>query len=176
MKRTPVRTSGKSNNPRTRLHARQKAIQACASCRKSKTRCEILRNIRPGVPVQCHRCEVLHATCSYSEMESSLFKSKEAPPGPEPPTGKSGEGLQKVHFESPIVKLIREASLKIRRPDPPGQAPPFWFFLRDYDVDWTAPMTGIYEITRQIYQPSYQPDPPMNSITSLHQESVPWRT
>ncbi|KAJ7792681.1 hypothetical protein B0H14DRAFT_2930159, partial [Mycena olivaceomarginata] len=43
-----------------------KSIQACTSCRKHKTRCEILDPSRS--PVRCHRCQVLTLQCSRTTL------------------------------------------------------------------------------------------------------------
>jgi len=181
MKRASVTASGKPNNARSRHHGRPKAIQACVSCRKGKARCEILGNIKPGIPVQCHRCEVLHASCSYSEMDRNLFKPKETPPSEAEPS-KPEQGIRhRLTFEGPVatsdgpmIKFIHDAALTVQRKDSPDHAPPFWVFLQNYNVDWTAPMTGINEIARKIYQPPYQSYSTTNSITSMYQESPPF--
>lgn len=73
-------TDGPSSSGRT--HAkRPKSSQACSSCRKHKTRCELLEGPSDG-PYRCHRCKVLNISCSF---ESSDF----APPlqvrSPSPP-------------------------------------------------------------------------------------------
>lgn len=59
---------------------RPKSSQACSSCRKHKTRCELIDNPSPsdahsGTGYRCHRCKVLNIPCSF---ESSEF----APPMP----------------------------------------------------------------------------------------------
>jgi hypothetical protein len=41
---------------------RPKTSQACTSCRKHKTRCELLD---PASRSRCHRCDVLSITCSF---------------------------------------------------------------------------------------------------------------
>jgi hypothetical protein len=42
---------------------RAKASQACTSCRKHKTRCELFESA--SYYSRCHRCEVLSITCSF---------------------------------------------------------------------------------------------------------------
>ncbi|KAJ7685714.1 hypothetical protein DFH06DRAFT_1075306 [Mycena polygramma] len=55
---------------------RTKASQACASCRRQKSRCEIL-DVRPapGAPVaiRCHRCKVLNVECSFETSDLIHF-------------------------------------------------------------------------------------------------------
>ena len=41
---------------------RSKTSQACVSCRKNKTRCELLDSASRS---RCHRCDVLSMTCSF---------------------------------------------------------------------------------------------------------------
>jgi hypothetical protein len=45
---------------------RSKTSQACASCRKHKTRCELPSE--PGIS-RCHRCNVLQLACSFEGSE-----------------------------------------------------------------------------------------------------------
>ncbi|KAJ7664095.1 hypothetical protein B0H17DRAFT_303729 [Mycena rosella] len=45
----------------------KKPAHACASCRKCKTRCEILG--ASASPVRCHRCKVLKVECSYETTQ-----------------------------------------------------------------------------------------------------------
>ncbi|KAL4252671.1 Zinc cluster transcription factor 02 [Pleurotus pulmonarius] len=49
---------------------RQKASRACATCRKTKSRCELL-DVAPGVNgrIQCHRCKVLDIECSFHNSD-----------------------------------------------------------------------------------------------------------
>ncbi|KAJ7052806.1 hypothetical protein C8F01DRAFT_566039 [Mycena amicta] len=58
---------------------RTKASQACASCRRQKSRCEIL-DVRPQpgvqVVIRCHRCKVLGVECSFETADLIHFVSK----------------------------------------------------------------------------------------------------
>lgn len=55
--------SGSDDPSTTRPHAkRPKTSQACTSCRKHKTRCELLDSASRS---RCHRCDVLSITCSF---------------------------------------------------------------------------------------------------------------
>ncbi len=49
---------------------RQKASRACATCRKTKSRCELL-DVAPGVNgrLHCHRCKVLDIECSFHNSD-----------------------------------------------------------------------------------------------------------
>lgn len=57
--------SKRAHSPRTAPAKRAKAAQACLSCRKHKTRCEMLDGDNSGA--QCHRCKVLSLPCSFEE-------------------------------------------------------------------------------------------------------------
>lgn len=56
--------SKRAQSPRLPPAKRAKAAHACLSCRKHKTRCEILDG-ESGV--QCHRCKVLTLSCSFGD-------------------------------------------------------------------------------------------------------------
>ncbi|KAJ7355870.1 hypothetical protein DFH08DRAFT_738004 [Mycena albidolilacea] len=67
------RVSTPSNDPPQK---RTKASQACASCRRQKSRCEILDISRPpGAPasIRCHRCKVLGVECSFETSDLIHF-------------------------------------------------------------------------------------------------------
>ena len=63
-KSTDDASSSGRNQPK-----RPKSSQACSSCRKHKTRCELIDGHSEG-PYRCHRCKVLNISCSF---ESSDF-------------------------------------------------------------------------------------------------------
>ncbi|TFK43858.1 hypothetical protein BDQ12DRAFT_198358 [Crucibulum laeve] len=49
---------------------RTKSSQACTSCRRHKTRCELLDVVPPlGSPLKCHRCKVLSIECSFETSD-----------------------------------------------------------------------------------------------------------
>lgn len=74
MQSTPEPTIGskRAHSPRPPPAKRAKAAQACLSCRKHKTRCEVLDG-ESGV--QCHRCNVLNLTCSFEDTKCSIGTS-----------------------------------------------------------------------------------------------------
>ncbi|KAG8218913.1 hypothetical protein J3R82DRAFT_4596 [Butyriboletus roseoflavus] len=61
----PMVGSKRAHSPRAAPAKRAKATQACLSCRKHKTRCEMLDGDNSGA--QCHRCKVLSLSCSFEE-------------------------------------------------------------------------------------------------------------
>ncbi|KAF7316156.1 hypothetical protein MIND_00133800 [Mycena indigotica] len=104
--------------------------QACASCRKQKTRCELLDT--SSDPVQCHRCKVIGIHCSYEE---TLV-----------PSAANGIPME----EPPIVCTWS----RWRRPKPkPAPAPPpkdrLWDFVSQdrSQADWSAPMLMMHHLT-----------------------------
>lgn len=61
----PMVGSKRAHSPRPAPAKRAKAAQACLSCRKHKTRCEMLDGDNAGA--QCHRCKVLSLSCSFED-------------------------------------------------------------------------------------------------------------
>ncbi|KAG6378994.1 hypothetical protein JVT61DRAFT_13285 [Boletus reticuloceps] len=61
----PIVGSKRAHSPRSVPAKRAKAAQACLSCRKHKTRCEMLDGDNSGT--QCHRCKVLTLSCSFED-------------------------------------------------------------------------------------------------------------
>lgn len=56
---------------------RAKANQACASCRKNKTRCELLEPM--SCSSCCHRCNVLSITCSFETNAPPVQAADDSP-------------------------------------------------------------------------------------------------
>ncbi|KDQ29675.1 hypothetical protein PLEOSDRAFT_1103686 [Pleurotus ostreatus PC15] len=58
------------NTPDMNPVKRPKASRACATCRKTKSRCELL-DVAPGPNgrLQCHRCKVLDIECSFHNSD-----------------------------------------------------------------------------------------------------------
>lgn len=84
MKRTHMgRSDGTPGGGGERYPAkRTKSSQACASCRRHKTRCELLDDLSvPGV-LKCHRCKVLSIQCSFETSDIiHIIPSKILKPG-----------------------------------------------------------------------------------------------
>lgn len=83
--------SKRAHSPRNAPAKRAKAAQACLSCRKHKTRCEMLDGDNSGA--QCHRCKVLSLPCSFEENGA-------------PSSDRAGSSSRPVH--TPDVRSIRE--------------------------------------------------------------------
>ncbi|KAK0190519.1 hypothetical protein F5146DRAFT_557040 [Armillaria mellea] len=79
MKRTGEE-AGAASNTASPKQKRRKASQACASCRRHKTRCELPEDIGsiPGYrgQLRCHRCKVLNVECSFETSNIIHVKSK----------------------------------------------------------------------------------------------------
>lgn len=158
-----------SDSPATK---RSKASQACASCRRQKSRCEILDvRTHPGAPVsiRCHRCKVLGIQCSFETSDLIHFLPKPtattptqqgASPStvsdePSPPEYESYGGLNTlatVASSRPNVEPVTVNSIPSRYgmlPEDlvPTATTPIWGCVSR--VDWTAtPMLAIQEMVR----------------------------
>src|ERR1700675_4069370 len=65
---------------------RPKSNQACASCRRHKTRCEQLEGDLSVL--RCHRCNVLNMSCSFETLltPNGISSPSTEPPIPPPST------------------------------------------------------------------------------------------
>jgi hypothetical protein len=88
--------SGSGDQQNTRNPAkRQKSSHACSSCRRSKTRCELLDTATGSLPFKCHRCKVLNLQCSFESSGILASKNSPATPYTAPPSYRqSPEGLE----------------------------------------------------------------------------------
>ncbi|KAJ7720659.1 hypothetical protein DFH07DRAFT_1008489 [Mycena maculata] len=124
---------------------RAKTIQACTSCRKHKTRCEILDPSES--PVRCHRCKVLSIACSYEQTQVPAAPRPPEPNQPSPRSSKSA-AVPGIRFDGSGERLWSF-------PIPEGQ-----------NLDWSAPMQAIHHLTTL---PSTSLNPPefVNNDLSL---------
>ncbi|KAI0268225.1 hypothetical protein BC834DRAFT_868467 [Gloeopeniophorella convolvens] len=127
---------------------RAKASQACTSCRKHKTRCELLES--SSYLSRCHRCEVLSISCSFETNAPPNLVADNSP-------------LTKVRRH--ILKTILSAPEPPRQPEDCteptqseilGSAPrpnitSPWEFLRVPGIpDWTAtPMLAMMTLLKR---------------------------
>jgi hypothetical protein len=70
MKRTANMEKHRAPNSGHNQTKRSKSAQACSSCRKLKTRCELL-DAPSNEPCRCHRCKVLGIACSFEGLIST---------------------------------------------------------------------------------------------------------
>ncbi|KAJ7201041.1 hypothetical protein GGX14DRAFT_658803, partial [Mycena pura] len=151
---------------------RTKASQACGSCRRQKSRCEIL-DVRPqpGAPVviRCHRCKVLGVECSFETSDLIHFMPKTAAQTPSDASSSSPSTSQEQCTSAPerygglntlaAVASSRSDAEKVTvNPIPshygmlpedlvPTATTPIWGCVSR--VDWTAtPMLAIQELVR----------------------------
>lgn len=140
----PSSSSGRGRSKRSK-------IQACTSCRRHKTRCEILDSFVDGV-VRCHRCKVLNATCSYEAMDKALFV--EQPPSPSSASSERGEAFLSsttgVFTRRPSTSSA--ASLDTALDDPFPRADVMWSFIPQ-SLDWSTPMAALQELCKQTELP-----------------------
>ncbi|KAF8208203.1 hypothetical protein K438DRAFT_1813599 [Mycena galopus ATCC 62051] len=128
-----MKRSRENKDDSTRGGAKKpKSIQACASCRKHKTRCEILDPAKS--PVRCHRCQVLTLQCSYEETILPTASTSKLPPTPE------DAGPQNI---TPLNAMTTY----------PATLPPtdrIWSFVAEdhAGIDWSAPMLAIQQLTK----------------------------
>ncbi|KAF8186901.1 hypothetical protein K438DRAFT_1835240 [Mycena galopus ATCC 62051] len=144
---------------------KSKSIQACMSCRKNKTRCELLDTSTS--PVQCHRCRVIGLHCSYEEtLAADVPKSMLSQPTLSPPTAKSNMSL-------PTSGLPPRVARDTFRDGVPSTQTCIWEWI-DTDhrgsLDWSAPMLAIQNLVRPTL---VDPEPPaLPSQRETHLESI----
>lgn len=135
---------------------RPKSSQACASCRKHKTRCELLDDLSVA-PFRCHRCKVLNISCSFesSDFAPPLQDTPSAPPprvsrGPDPASSAPGTYPRAVdtlpHCSETETTHIKPEDLI---PLPP-HAP--WGYVKvPGGFDWTAsPMLTMQKLVSRV--------------------------
>ncbi|KAJ3841856.1 hypothetical protein F5878DRAFT_439046 [Lentinula raphanica] len=59
---------------------RSKASQACTSCRKHKSRCELLEFPSSSQGITCHRCKILNIQCSFESSNIIHLPSSQSHP------------------------------------------------------------------------------------------------
>ncbi|KAJ4479177.1 hypothetical protein J3R30DRAFT_2728303 [Lentinula aciculospora] len=143
-----------STSKTTKPPRRTKTIQACNSCRKHKTRCEILDGINQPL-IRCHRCKVLGADCSYQAMERSIFEAAFAIKSENAPTTCASSSDASVSPSVPTASMHNDIF-----PNLPHQ---IWSFLRlpRGTLDWTAPLEAIQELMKQVSGTHDCPPPPI---------------
>ncbi|KAJ7507192.1 hypothetical protein B0H11DRAFT_1970649 [Mycena galericulata] len=127
------RSRDKADSGSTRAGTKkQKSIQACASCRKHKTRCEILDPSRS--PVKCHQCQALARPCSYEETILPTASTSKLPDSTSPV---ENSGSQKP-------------SAGVTKPPPLPPTDRLWSFVSEENsgIDWQAPMLAIQQLSK----------------------------
>ncbi|KAK0206972.1 hypothetical protein DFS33DRAFT_1422409 [Desarmillaria ectypa] len=149
---------GVASSSRSRL--KRSKVQACSSCRRHKTRCEVL-DLERSV-VRCHRCNVLKLECSYEGMDRSVFTPEPSVAKSSPGSGAEGPTIQSAYDLGVGGRLLNSgtssgtpstmsdsplgpgsnASNDFPRPDN------MWYFI-PRRLDWSAPLVAIQELARQ---------------------------
>ncbi|KAJ7130263.1 hypothetical protein C8R44DRAFT_775211 [Mycena epipterygia] len=126
---------------------KSKSIQACTSCRKHKTRCEILGWFHPNKsPVRCHRCQVLGLQCSYEETILPTASNSKL-------------------SSSPTSENTASASVTTNYPVHLPPTDRLWSFVTEdqNEIDWSAPMLAIQQLSKMPFahlNPGPLPQPP----------------
>ena len=136
---------------------RPKTSQACTSCRKHKTRCELLDSASRS---RCHRCDVLSITCSF---ETNAPPTQAADFSPTPVAIFRQRILNAILStpQSNLDKCLEQAPSDARCPSPRSTATSPWEFLKVPGIpDWSAtPMLAMLTLSKmaRAEQPMTQP-------------------
>ncbi|KAJ3735238.1 hypothetical protein DFJ43DRAFT_1058910 [Lentinula guzmanii] len=154
----PASGTSASSSKSIKPPRKTRSIQACNSCRKHKTRCEILDGIDQPL-IRCHRCKVLGAECSYQTMDRSLFET--AFPV------KSENNSSTCRYRSDPNNSPRISSAPIHNDIFPNLPHQIWSFLRlpRGTLDWTAPLEAIQGLMKRVSGTHDRPPPPIPNDT-----------
>src|SRR5712672_503109 len=145
---------------------RVKAGQACASCRKHKTRCELIGSA--SYLSRCHRCNVLSISCSF-ETNAPPIKAVD-----DSPLAIVRRRIISSILSAPEINsekcLEQPQSENIPGSNPRSNVPSPWEFLKVPGItDWTATpmlaMLALSKMAREV-QPTIQPPAMTNSAFS----------
>lgn len=162
------------SNPGRNQTKRSKSAQACASCRKLKTRCELL-DASPDGPCPCHRCKVLNISCSFESLDIAPARPHPVPTRPfisQPPSQRAADNHvhAKIQQQSSSSSLdetpVSENRVDLMKPDDILAQPPntSWPGLLKVPggFDWMAtPMFAMQNIKKQA---QLGEDPFMNEV------------
>jgi len=109
MKRNTDTEKQRGSNPGRNQTKRSKSAQACASCRKLKTRCELLDASSDG-PYRCHRCKVLNISCSFEDLDIAPARPHHSPTQPVIPQSPN-QGSTDRHENANIQRQSSSSSL-----------------------------------------------------------------
>ncbi|KAJ3785183.1 hypothetical protein GGU10DRAFT_398949 [Lentinula aff. detonsa] len=154
----PASGTSASSSKSIKPPRKARSIQACNSCRKHKTRCEILDGIDQPL-IRCHRCKVLGADCSYQTMDRSLFETAF------PVKSENNSSTCKYRSDPNTSPSISSASIHNDIfPNLPHQ---IWSFLRlpRGTLDWTAPLEAIQGLMKRVSGTHDRPPPPIPNDT-----------
>ncbi|PBL03008.1 hypothetical protein ARMGADRAFT_1072422 [Armillaria gallica] len=140
---------------------RRKASQACASCRRHKTRCELPDDISSisgyRGQLRCHRCKVLNVECSFETSNIIHVKSKinnaststillPAVLDPSAASTSASDASRAAPYPAPVASA-QELRIEDLLPGPQSLMGPI---PASECFDWTAaPMLAIRELANQ---------------------------
>ncbi|KAH8824943.1 hypothetical protein DL96DRAFT_1611340 [Flagelloscypha sp. PMI_526] len=141
-----------SSAPKVQKAKRPKTNQACSSCRKHKTRCEVLDTA--AIPYRCHRCRVLNVRCSYEEMEH--------PPGippdlPQPSRSPLPNLQTPAHPSTPNLSPTSLRMASGPRLGADGYSMRSEYFVQFWELvvsgqgasqDWSSPVSAMQQLSR----------------------------
>jgi hypothetical protein len=145
---------------------RTKASQACASCRRQKSRCEILdvpRQSGSPVTVRCHRCKVLGVECSFETSDLIHFMPKPTAQAPPSPASTVSDDRHSSEHYGGLNTLAAVASSRPKSSETVNSIPSRYGMLPEdlvptattpvwgctSRIDWTAsPMLALQELVR----------------------------
>ncbi|KAF7970262.1 hypothetical protein HWV62_24526 [Athelia sp. TMB] len=152
MKRVSPNDSGANSpapsNPRRLPQKRSKSNPACAACKRSKTRCEVLE---PGQTGGCHRCGVLQIACSFdaavhAQDAPSRAASASSTSSPAPATASQLLTSTSVR-RRPEPVILGPNIESLQHPVPPNVA--WGSSAHVSQVDWLeTPVYAIRDMTR----------------------------
>jgi hypothetical protein len=140
-------TPGNNDPSTTRPPAkRPKTSQACTSCRKHKTRCELLDSASRS---RCHRCDVLSITCSF---ETNAPKTQAADYSASPVAVFRQRILNAILStpQSNSDKCLEQTPSDAQCPFAPPTGTCAWDFLKVPGIpDWSAtPMLAMLTLSK----------------------------
>lgn len=157
------------------LSKRSKAV-ACTTCRKNKTRCEVLRL----GSARCHRCDVVGASCSYEDNNSpasTVVANDSSASTPDFVRGAAQAAALPSSADStvPITDSGGESwtntpCVIMPLPESAPQSNHLWSFIPQR-LDWSAPISAIQALLQQAGP--YEVLPHMASDETLHDILAP---
>ncbi|KAF9048191.1 hypothetical protein BDZ89DRAFT_754424 [Hymenopellis radicata] len=160
--------------PATIQGRRSKAV-ACASCRRSKTRCEVLN----PASARCHRCEVLGVSCSYEvnppspgetatpATPAAPLVSTGSPPSstssPDSSSSSRQTSLPPVTTPNGVSYWTSPPLMAVRLETTRSQS--LWSFIPQA-LDWSAPTVAVQTLLQQAA--INETPPPLPNDQSLH--------
>ncbi|KAK7033603.1 hypothetical protein VNI00_012840 [Paramarasmius palmivorus] len=196
MKRSRESSASSSS---TRSAKRPKSVQACLSCRKHKTRCEVL-DVTPKA-IRCHRCKTLDIQCSYEDMDRNILlvntakaQNQTALPvntsskeyefdrwalgiGPSNPAGQDSAGASTSRGRISPSSVANDGSTPPEQytPHPSTRPGPhtIWNYISEEQfgpLDWTAPLEAMQTLIKNPHNTS--PPPPLPSSAGDTLESI----